>query len=165
MKRIIYIFSIVLVLSLLLSACTNKGSKKDVSMYDLGKAMIAASDKFSDMQYASSEDDGAESIFKNVSSMDYSKVDSYLLYYAKDGKGNADEIVVIRVKNIGDLSTAKESLNAHVSKRISLYETYDKSQLTKLNSAKVFTYSDFAVLIVADDVNAVEKAFNNYFSD
>ena len=134
-------------------------------MYDLKNAMAAATDKFSDMTYASSEDSDAENIFSNISDMSYSKVKAFCIYYATNGTGNADEIAVIQVKSKGNVSQARKALEAHLEKRKSLYSTYDKSQLKKLEGARIAVSSDCAALIVGDEADKISDAFQAYFKN
>ena len=150
-------------LMLLFCGCAAGSSAEKVSLYDLKNKMVSATQRFSEMTYASSEDADAENIFKNISDMSYPKVDSYSIYYATNGTGNADEIAVIQVKKSGDLTEARKSLEAHLKRRKSLYSTYDKSQLKKLEAARVVTHGDCAALIVADDADAISDAFHNFF--
>ena len=152
-----------LVLILTLSACGPKSGKKDVSMFDLQKAMIAAAD-FKEMNYVSSSDDGAGDLFTYLSDMDYSKVEQFFLSYAKDGKGNADEVAVVRVKTKADLDEAVKSLENHLQKRIQLYRTYDPTQSEKIEKGIVFSQDDLAILIVSDDNAAVKSACIEYLN-
>ena len=163
MKRTIVVFGTVIALAIVLCACSSNNTAK-VSVYELKNAMASATEKFSDMTYASSEDADAENIFTNISDLSYSKVDSFCIYYATNGTGNADEIAVIQVKNAKDLTEARKSLESHLEKRKSLYSTYDKTQLKKLESARVVTNGNCAALIVATDADAISDAFHNYFS-
>ena len=154
---------IALLLTVCLCACSDAQNDKKVSMFDLKNAMAGASNSFSDMTYASSADPDPAGIFANISDMDYSKVDSFFIYYATDGNGNADEIAVIQVKDKRDLSLAKSELEEHVKKRIALYSTYDKSQLDKLGSAVIETDGNCAALIVGDDAAKIATAFHAFF--
>ena len=133
-------------------------------MYDLKTAMASSTEKFSEMTYASSEDADPESVFANISDMSYSKVGGFFVYYATNGTGNADEIAVIQVENSGDLTEARKSLETHLEKRKALYSTYDKTQLKKLEAARIATSSYCAALIVADETEKIADAFNNYFN-
>ncbi len=148
---------------LLLCSCGEKETK-DISLYDLYCAMSAPAD-FADMKYVSSNDADAADIFKNISDMDYSAVEGFFINYAADGKGNADEIACIRVKDKADVKKALDSLKAHLKKRIGLYSTYDKSQLDKLNGAITASYGDVAVLIVCDNAKLSEKAFYDFLGE
>ncbi|MBE6835514.1 MAG: DUF4358 domain-containing protein [Ruminococcaceae bacterium] len=162
-KRLLFItFGVVMLLSVALCACAGKTEKSKVSMYDLKNAMANATESFGEMSYASSEDDDAQGIFANISDMDYSKVESFFIYYATDGTGNADEIAVIKVKNDDDVSVARKALEDHLAKRTALYSTYDKTQLKKLDSAKVTVSGGYAALVVGDDAEKITNAFNEF---
>lgn len=165
MKRIASFVAVVTAAALLclsLAACGEKPA--DVDMYDLYKAMSGASDKWQEMKYVSSDDPDPATIFENVSKMDYSKVNAFFIYYAAKGEGNADEVVVIQVRQRVDQDEAAASLTAHLEKRKSLYATYDRSQLTRLEGARIVTKDGLAALIVADDADRVENAFYAYLS-
>lgn len=149
----------VITAAMCLVSCSHGSDTLDISMYDLSKAMLASSDKFGDMSYVSSDDSDKEKLFKNVSDMDYSKVDKFFISYATDGSKNADEIVVIQLKSNDDVTVAKDSLNKHLEYRKSLYATYMPSQSSKLLKAKVIAYSNIVCLIVADDVGSAEDSF------
>lgn len=159
MKKIISFLLIILTIPALY-ACGSKPSG-DISMYDLNKAICEKAD-FSEMQYASSGDQDPEDLFSNISDMDYAKVKAFFVSYAADGKGNADEIAVIQVKDAGNTSEAAASLNDHLAYRKSLYKTYDSSQLDKLDKAIVCSYEDLAILIVADQPETLKIAFLNF---
>ena len=73
------------------------------------------------------------------------------------------EIVAIQVKKKSDLSEAALSLKKHLETRKTLYAAYEKSQLPKLEKAKVFTRGNLAILMVADDSDRMEAAFYNFF--
>lgn len=164
MKKIIVLWGIIVLVVSILGGC-NSSSQTAVSMYELNHDMCAATEKFSEMKYASNEDANPEEIFANISDFDYSKVNSFFVTYAENGKGNADEIVAWEMKNKNEVGAAADALRAHLERRTGLYSTYDKTQLKKLERGKVITYGKVAVLIVADDVEAIEAAFYAYFAD
>ena len=161
LKRLTAIISLLCIIASL-CACSAKGEAQ-ISLYDLKTAMVQATDKFDEMTYASSEDNDAANIFTNISDMSYSKVNAFFVYYATNGTGNADEIAVIQVKNAKDLTEARKSLEAHLEKRKSLYSTYDKSQLKKLEGARVVSNGNCTALIVGDEADKISDAFNNFF--
>ena len=144
-------------LCLPLVSCGEKPA--DIDMYDLCKTMSGASDKWQEMKYVSSEDNSPAELLENISDMDYAKVNAFFIYYAAEGAGNADEIAVIQVKNKADLTEAADSLTAHLQKRKSLYATYDRSELAKLEKGRVVTKNGMAALIVADDADQIEDIF------
>ena len=90
-------------------------------------------------------------------------IERIVISYAADGTGNADEIVAIQVKKKSDLNEAAATLKTHLETRKTLYAAYDKSQLPKLEKSKVFTRGTLAILMVADDSDKMEAAFNDFF--
>ena len=157
MKKTIAFLLCVLTFALLLCGCS-KTPANDVSLFDLKEAMLAAT-SFGDMAYVSSEDKDARTYLATVSDLDFDKVDAFSITYAKDGKGNADELVVIRVKDAADTPLALASLQAHLKTRQSIYATYDPTQSEKIGKGIAFSKGSYAVLIVSDDNAAVKKAF------
>ena len=163
MKKAFALFAVALICLASLCACgsQNGPSGEELSMYDLSRAMLAAT-TFGDMTYVSSNDDGADNLFTYISALSYDKVAQFFLSYATDGKGNADEIAVIRVKSAQDLDEAVKSLQAHLQKRIHLYREYDPKQSEKIEKGIVFAEKDMAVLIVSNDNGAVKNAFKQF---
>ena len=160
MKKTIALLLCLATFMLLLCGCS-KGTANNVSLFDLKEAMLAAT-TFGDMAYVSSEDKEAETYFATVSDLDYAKVDAFSITYAKDGKGNADEIVVIRVKDAADTAPALATLQAHLKTRQSIYATYDPTQSEKIGKGVTFSKGVYAVLIVSDDNAAVKAAFDEH---
>lgn len=151
--------TVMILFFLLLTGC-GKDNFVAVSMYDLSKEMIAADSSLPEMITVSTSDTDAENNFKYLSDMDYTKVDSYFLSYSAEGK--ADEIVVIAVKNVNDVEETKKTLEAHVKSRKNVYDTYDPTQLQRVDQALIFTQSHYAVLIISDDAPSVKNAFMNF---
>ena len=160
MKKTTALLLCLATLLLLLCGCS-KGTQNNVSLFDLKEAMLAAT-TFGDMAYVSSEDKEAETYLATVSDLDFDKVDAFSITYAKDGKGNADEIVVIRVKNSADTALALATLQAHLKTRQSIYATYDPTQSEKIGKGVTFSKGAYAVLIVSDDNAAVKAAFDEH---
>lgn len=167
MKKAIAIILCALSVALVLCACAakenNPSAKSDVSLFDLKEAMLSAAD-FGDMAYVSSNDADAETYLSAVSDIAYDKVEAFSVCYAKDGKGNADEVVVIRVKDEADVSLALQTLQAHLKTRQSLYATYDPTQSQKVGNGITFQSGAYAVLIVSEDNDAVKQAFVDFMS-
>jgi hypothetical protein len=161
MKKTIALLLSVLLCVSMLCACAGNDTANKVSLFDLKEAMLAAT-SFGDMAYVSSEDQNAKTYLATVSDFDFEKVDAFSITYAKDGKGNADEIVVIRVKNPADTGDALATLQAHLKTRQSIYATYDPTQSEKIGKGVTFSKGAYAVLIVSDDNAAVKAAFDEH---
>ena len=113
MKKII---SVMLALVVLLQCgCGGTKTSDTVSMYDLRQTMEAADKSLPEMLNASSADENAADQFAYISDLDYGKVDSFFLSYAKEG--TADEIAVVAVKDENDIDEAKQSLETHSMSR------------------------------------------------
>ncbi len=147
----------------ILSACGDDA--EEISMYDLNQALVGFTGDPDSMKYASSSDSNPEELLSHVSNIEYSKVKAFFITYATNGTGNADEIVAIQVKKKSDLNQAADSLRSHLETRKTLYAAYDKSQLPKLEKAKVFTRGTLAILMVSDNSDKMEAAFYGFFKD
>lgn len=144
------------------TACGEKS--EEISMYDLNQALVQYTGDPGDMKYASSNDANPSDLLSHVSNIDYGKVKAFFICYASNGTGNADEIVAIQVKKKSDLNEAAASLRNHLDTRKTLYETYDRTQLPKLEKARVLTRGTLAILMVADDTDKMETAFYDFFT-
>jgi hypothetical protein len=154
MKKII---SVMLALVVLLQ-CGCGGTKSDtVSMYDLRQTMEAADKSLPEMLNASSADENAADQFAYISDLDYGKVDSFFLSYAKEG--TADEIAVVAVKDENDIDEAKQSLETHRQNRRKLLDQYEPEEVKRIDDGLVFAKDQYAVLIICDDASAVKAAF------
>ena len=167
MKKAIAILMCALSVVTLFCACgggeNNTPAKSDVSLFDLKEAMLSAA-PFGDMAYVSSNDADAETYLSAVSDISYDKVDAFSICYAKDGKGNSDEVVVIRVKDAADTGEALATLQKHLQTRQSLYATYDPTQSQKVGNGITFSDGLYAVLIVSEDNAKVKQAFVDFMA-
>ena len=137
---------------------------EEISMFDLNKALVSYTCDPDNMKYASSSDQNPADLLAHVSNIEYGKVKAFFITYASNGTGNADEIVAIQVKKKSDLNEAAASLRTHLETRKTLYATYDKTQLPKLEKARVLTRGNLAILMVSDSVNKMEAAFYEFFN-
>jgi hypothetical protein len=169
--------SLLLALTFALCGCGSGGGEADdtVSMYDLRKAMEAADTSLPEMTNLSKNDaetdenidntensksGGVEHLFNTyiAKDLDYNKVDDFFVSYAVDG-GNADEIVVIAVKDKKDIDEAKAALEDHRESRRKNYEQYEPEQVKRVENGLLFTEKQYAVLIICDNPDGVRKAF------
>ena len=163
MKKKIALLLCILLITALFASCKSNSSAAVVSLFDLKEAMLSAAE-FGDMAYVSSSDQDAQTYLATVSDIDFSKVDAFSIAYAKDGKGNADEVIVIRVKENTDTPEALQTLQNHLKARQSLYATYDPTQSEKIGKGITFSQDAYAVLIVSNDNGAVKQAFEQFVS-
>lgn len=155
MKKII---SVMLALVVLLQCgCGGTKTSDTVSMYDLRQTMEAADKSLPEMLNASSADENAADQFAYISDLDYGKVDSFFLSYAKEG--TADEIAVVAVKDVNDIDEAKQSLETHRQNRRKLLDQYEPEEVKRIDDGLVFAKDQYAVLIICDDASTVKAAF------
>lgn len=147
-------------LCLVLSAASCGGESREISMYELQKAMLAADPSLPEMLTAGSWEENGEKTFSYLSDLDYNKVQDYFLAYAADG--TAYEIAVIRLRDKADAEAAAESLREHLEGRIRLYKTYEPEQADRAEDAVIKTEGCFAMLIMCGDSAAAEKAFREF---
>lgn len=156
MKRIA---AFILALALCFSLCAC-GADKEISIYDLQKAMLSADGELPEMLTVSSSDADAEKKFAYLSDMDYSKVEGYFLAYSADG--TAYEIAVICLENSDDEAEAKASLQSHLQDRVNLYKTYEPTQASRAEDALIISRGSCVALIMCDNTDAVKSAFEEF---
>lgn len=143
-------------------AGTAENSEKEISMYDLNKAMCAAAE-FPEMKNASDTDKDGEDSFAYISDMDYKKVKHFFVTFAADD-GNTEEIAVIRVKDEGDVKEAEESLKDHLESRIKLFDQYEPDKVEELKDGEIFSKGAYAVLIVHKNKDIIKSEFDKNIS-
>lgn len=153
------IFIVMLVcLCMAITACSQKTENTEhVSMYDLQKTMLQADETLPEMTTVNSNAEDAEDLFSYLSDLEYSKVESYFLAYSSEGL--ADEVAVIRCKNVSDVEKAVATLKSHVEARVSLYTSYQPDQVDRARSAMVFREGNYAVLIISENQKEIKTAF------
>ena len=154
-KIIIGIISLVLVLSM--AACSSVTESADVNA--IGKSVVKAAGKLPEMLTVSSDSDDAETLFKSISDMDYSKIDGFYLSYSADG--TAYEIAVVEAKDESDIKELEKSLSAHLTSRINLYKAYSPKQTAQAEKAEIVTSGKLCAMIMCEDTASAVKAFKN----
>lgn len=162
-KRIL-LFCLAALLALSLCACGGESQSggAQVNMSQLQQAMLAADPSLQQMTSVTSEAADGETLFAYVSALPYDKVESFLLSYSSAGK--ADELAVIAVKDSKDVEEAAQSLRDHVQQRLQLFRQYGPDQAARVEQAQVFTKDNCAVLIIADQSQAVREALEQTLS-
>ena len=166
-KRLLSLLAVCL-LAVFLTACSGSGTitSNTVNMEQLQKAMLAADPTLANDITSITSNTGDTSEAKNnfsyFSTLDYEKVESYLLSYSSSG--TADEIAVIAVKDIADVSEAASTLRSHVDDRLKLFQQYGPNQASRVEKAEIFTKDQYAVLIICEDSGAVKTAFEDFLS-
>lgn len=74
----------------------------------------------------------------------------------------AYEIAAVELKDGADMQELRNSLQKHLDGRISLYKTYEPGQVQRAENAVIRTKGNVCVLIMCDNISAVETAFNEF---
>lgn len=154
------IIALGLALIICLASCGGDPDK-NISLYDMQKAMVDAGNSFPEMITVNNNDSDAQKNFTYICDFDYSKIDGYFLSYSKEGL--ADEIVVIRTNKSNDVTDALSGLKEHVEDRIKLYDQYEPEQAIRARNAITFTKENYAVLIISEDSKDIRDAFEEFF--
>lgn len=167
MKKALLFLLAVSLLAVSLTACSGGTEPSTtVNMEQLQKAMLAADPTLAkDITSITSNTGDASEAKKNFSyfsTLDYEKVDRYLLSYSSSG--TADEVAVIAVKDAADVGEAASTLRAHVDDRLKLFRQYGPDQASRVEKAEIFTKDQYAVLLICDDSGAVKTAFETFLS-
>lgn len=152
-------------LALSLCACGGTGAQKDTTALDMAQLqqiMLAADPGLTEMTSLTGSAPDGETLFAYVSALPYGKVEDFLLSYSTAGK--ADEVAVIAVKDQQDVEEAARTLRDHVAQRLTLFRQYGPDQAARVEQAQVFTKDNCAVLIIADQAQAVKTAFEQAVS-
>ena len=161
MKKVLLSLLAVCLLAVSLTACSGGGTEPSttVNMEQLQKAMAKDITSITSNTGDASE---AKKNFSYFSTLDYEKVDRYLLSYSSSG--TADEVAVIAVKDAADVSEAASTLRAHVDDRLKLFQQYGPDQASRVEKAEIFTKDQYAVLLICEDPGAVKTAFETFLS-
>lgn len=147
------------------AGCGNDSQKDaggpQVSMDELKTAMLAADTTLPEMVTVDSEEENAELNFSYLADLDYALVDSYFYSYAKDG--TAEEIVVVRMKDRGDVAGMMDALHGHTDQRRGTFEEYAPEQVQMLERAVVTREGNYVTLIICTKNGLVQDAFKKCF--
>ena len=166
MKRLTaFLFSVLLLLAALAGCGGTSGGGAEVKadMAALQQAMVSADPSLPELRSLTDRDPGAEDNFPYLSDLPYEKVDGFLLSFSTTG--TADEIAVIRVKDLADAAAAKDSLERHRQERLKLFQTYGPTEAARVEKGQVIQDGRYALLLICDDADSVKDAFDSYLLD
>ena len=151
MKRIL---ALLLGLSTALALCACTGSPAASAAVDMEELQTA---NFPTMRSVTGDSDKAAQNFTYFSTLDYDKVENYLLSFSNEK--TADEFAVIAVKDPADVQDAAISLSEHKDSRCNTFRQYAPDQLDMAEKGIVFTQDQYAVLIIAENPHTIRDAF------
>lgn len=92
---------------------------------------------------------------ENLYGIEYSQLKDGGIAYAGSG-GYADEVSVIKVNGMAD-SMVLSFLEKRVERRIQDFTGYRPTEISKIENSRYFISGGFAVLIISDNVEQLEK--------
>ena len=149
-----------------LTLCSCSGESTPVAetadMEDLQKILLEADPSLPEMLSITGQVKDAEALFPYLSDLSYDKVTDFLLSYSSSG--TSDEIAVIAVTDPADVEEAADTLRAHRDQRLALFKQYSPSEAERVAKALVFTWGQYAVLLICDGNADVQTAFEDFLS-
>lgn len=160
--------SIIFILCLcLLPACKSKEQREKEAQVSCSIELTQLADKIKEadatlpeMSRAESSMEQGEEYFAYLSNIDYSKVEEYCFDYSADG--TAEEIGIIHLKSKEDSEECKESLEAHVHSRKTMYDAYKPEQSAVVDKAQIIVKDAYVILLISKDTKVCEKVIEEY---
>ncbi len=116
-----------------------------------------------DMTTVSDESDDAKNLFLVFSELEYDKVEDFVFCYSTTGL--ADEIIVVHLKDSGDIEELKEDLQERLESRKSTFEVYNTEEGSKFQGATVLVEDNCAVLLIGNQAQNGKFEFDKLFKD
>ena len=101
---------------------------------------------------------GGDQMIRRLYGLDPDTFDGALLYYPSTNMG-AEELLLIRLSDISQQDVVREAMEARISSQIGVFEGYAPAQVAMLEKGVVEVRGNYALLIVAEDVSSVLRAF------
>lgn len=112
------------------------------------------------LQYS---DDAYEEYFDYLYDASIEKIADGAFAYASESY--ADEITVLRLQDSKDDSYLTKKLQARIESRKQDFNGYKPEEVEKLQNAVIDQSGDYIIMVVADDADAIIKAFQTIMSE
>lgn len=148
-----------------LCACQNDGGDTaDVSAKDLIAATMNSARPENADALAGSDDESFTSRFiYYYDGLETSAVRDYAIAYSSSAK--SDEISVLVAAEGTDVKTLTDALEARREMQRQTFELYSPESVEMLKNAVIFAQGDYAVMVVAQDAEAVADTLKELLSD
>ena len=141
---------------------TGKESKKTgYTSKEIFDKVSGAMKDMPDMTTVTDETEGAKDLFLIFSELDYDKVENYVFSYSTTGL--ADEIIVVHLKDDGDIKELEEDLQERLESRKSTFQVYNTEEGSKFQGADVLTQDNCAVLLIGNQAQNGKYVFEKLF--
>lgn len=166
-KKALLLFTILLVLSLALSACESGADKDSAKMND--KLQQATADEIGDyllktVKFEDTLTKVGQDLMKKfylVEAKDFDEATLYVPIYS------AEEIAVVKIKN--NDSKELEKLTKIFEERLEIqraaFNVYRPEEIKKIDEAVIYSEGNTVIFVVSNDKKAVEEAIKNFGKD
>lgn len=139
------------------------GEEKGPACIDIVRACSAAADKGTFDTWTGYGETLYEDSFSTMYGIQYDMLKDGAILYTQEG-GKADEISIMRLKNMEDLSLVKEKLSDRIAERKHLFEGYKPEEVSKLDSAYVIAQDNYVALLIGDQNQKLETQIRTAIS-
>ncbi len=155
MKKILKSVAMITASMMMLCSC-NGNEKKDVTASELLKAALDSQAKFEEL----------ETVETDYIKYYYSLEEDWYSEFSASVAGNnafADEVVVVKAASDESVDDIKSALEARISSRKDVLQSYAPVEYDKLCKSEVKTEGKFVYMIVGSDSSKAEKALEKLF--
>lgn len=143
--------------------CGSNGNSSDLPVGNILENCMGLSDENFDTM-AVAGDSTYEDSYSNLYGLNRDLIDDGGILYTQEG-GLADEISIFHLKDNGNVSLAKDKLNARIDERHNAFSGYKPEETKKLENAIVMVQGDYVALIVADNPEDYEVEIRRTLSE
>lgn len=158
--KILCLLSIALI-SILLCACGTKKEKKEtgvkLSAPEIITKVVEKLDNFPEHETLKKGDEDDQKWFEYLCEFDYDKVEDYVIKYSVSGE--ADELLIIKVKDEADIKSLKDALSKRQESRKNQFQQYAAEEVAKIDAAQIVAKENVVAFIVSDDVSNISNMF------
>ncbi|MCL2321379.1 MAG: DUF4358 domain-containing protein [Oscillospiraceae bacterium] len=164
MNQIFKILVLMVIISLLFSACGNNlKTDTSYSVNQISEAIISAQTNISPLKPLFPDNDYFNEYLSNIYQINADVIKDGAIYYA-DGM-LADEIAVLLLKDNSNIKDIEDALTKYKEKRMSAFLGYAPKQAAILEKSIVTVQGNYACLIICDDPQKAESVFKACFSN
>lgn len=158
---------LIVIMMLILSACgtagdssmTSAGRPVEISARDVAADITASQEGIQATTVLSKEDDGYDADFASLyDNLDESLISDGVIAYDATG-ATADEITILRAKDVKNTVQLESALRARAQKRAADFGNYKPEESSKCTSAKVFTCDSYVMLAICSDPASARTEF------
>ncbi len=157
MKKIVAAFMAAVACMTMLTACGGKTEpKKEPATADVAKAVVEQLSFRDELMVL--EDQQVDVIYR----LDEEKI-AEKTCYVSSSRATAEEVSVFKVKDAADIQMVKDAIDERVEDQKIAYENYVPEEMVLIENAVTVVNGNYVILVMADDVSAVDDAFNDQF--